>query len=119
MSRSNPNSIFAAIIIPFALFTLLLMACSATITKDFGSKAIPAMRWIDQFASQEDDEAIGADPAKWVSGGGVGYGEWVDGGTITVTTKDELLAALQQSHAGDVIYVDDLAEFGQYIRCGK
>ncbi len=61
---------------------------------------------------EQDEEGFGADanPTGDAIGGGKGYRRLVSQGDYQVKTLEELLAALKQARAGQVVYVDDKAE---------
>ncbi len=60
----------------------------------------------------ERPEAYGAEanPNGAPVGGGEGYDRLLDGGDYRVGTRQELLAALEQAEAGEVVYVESRAE---------
>lgn len=68
-------------------------------------------------ADAEETFGCEANPTGDPVGGGEGYSRILDGGDVTATTAEGLVAALQQAQPGQVIYVPDgveidLTEYG-------
>ena len=89
---------------------LLLVACAPGFPGPKRGAATPDMYAIETFAVPRAGYGVEAYPTPQAIGGGEAYGAWAEDYSVSVDTKDDLLAALVRARAGDVIYVADDAE---------
>ncbi len=73
---------------------------------------IDSSNWCGHLSAQIEKETFGAEanPTGDLIGGGKGYRRFVTRFDYHAKTLEELLAALKQAQAGEVVYVDDKAE---------
>ncbi len=92
--------------------TLFGLAAMGLISAPFSSSATPGPA--SALLDLEQTFGAEANPTGNPIGGGSGYHDIITSGdsriTYTVTTKDELLAALQHAGAGDVVYLEEIAD---------